>query len=52
MIYFDQETKNKLIQKFYDILKPGGYLLIGHSETVQRDVVPFQYIEPSIYQRG
>ncbi|OCN03174.1 chemotaxis protein CheR [Clostridium sp. W14A] len=52
MIYFEQETKNKLIQKFYDSLKPGGYLLIGHSETVQRDTVPFRYIEPSIYQKG
>lgn len=52
MIYFEQETKNHLIQKFYDILKPGGYLLIGHSETVQRDVVPFRYLEPSIYQKG
>lgn len=52
MIYFDQETKNRLIQKFYDSLKSGGYLLIGHSETVQRDVVPFRYLEPSIYQKG
>lgn len=52
MIYFDQETKNRLIRKFYDSLKPGGYLLIGHSETVQRDVIPFRYIEPSIYQKG
>lgn len=52
MIYFDQDTKNNLIQKFYDSLKPGGYLLIGHSETVQRDIVPLRYIEPSIYQKG
>lgn len=52
MIYFEQETKNNLIKKFYESLKPGGYLLIGHSETVQRDTVPFQYIEPSIYQKG
>lgn len=52
MIYFDQETKNRLIRKFHDILKPGGYLLIGHSETVLRDVIPLRYIEPSIYQKG
>jgi chemotaxis protein methyltransferase CheR len=52
MIYFDQKTKNQLIQKFYNCLRPGGYLLIGHSETIQRDIVPFRYIEPSIYQKG
>lgn len=52
MIYFDQKAKNVLVKKFYDVLKPGGYLLIGHSETVQRDTVDFKYIEPSIYQKG
>ena len=52
MIYFDQPTKNKLINKFYDVLKPGGYLFIGHSETIQRDTSKFIYIEPSIYQKG
>ncbi len=52
MIYFDQDTKNKLVQKFYHSLKSGGYLLIGHSETIQREIVPFRYIEPSIYQKG
>lgn len=52
MIYFEQPTRNTLINKFYDVLKPGGYLFIGHSETVQRDSSPFRYIEPSIYQKG
>lgn len=52
MIYFDQPTKNALIKKFYNVLKPGGYLFIGHSETVQRDTVDFKYIEPSIYRKG
>lgn len=52
MIYFDQETKNKLINKFYDALRPGGYFFIGHSETVQRDKSNFEYIQPSIYRKG
>lgn len=52
MIYFDQPTKNELVRKFYDVLNPGGYLFIGHSETVQRDTTNFKYIEPSIYQKG
>lgn len=52
MIYFDQETKNNLINKFYDALAPGGFLFIGHSESVQRDQTKFKYIQPSIYQKG
>lgn len=52
MIYFDQPTKNELINKFYDALKPGGYLFIGHSESVQRDATRFKYVQPSIYQKG
>lgn len=52
MIYFDQQTRNTLINKFYDALKPGGYLFIGHSETIQRESSKFKYIEPSIYQKG
>ena len=52
MIYFNQQTKNELVAKFCNALKPGGYLLIGHSETVQRDTAELNYIEPSIYQRG
>lgn len=52
MIYFDQPTRNQLIRKFYDALKPGGYLFIGHSETIPRESSPFQYVEPSVYQKG
>lgn len=52
MIYFNQDSKNRLVQKFYELLKPGGFLFIGHSETIQRDAAGFRYIEPSIYQKG
>ncbi len=52
MIYFNQATKNRLVEKFSDALRPGGYLLIGHSETIQRDGVRLKYIAPSIFQKG
>ena len=52
MIYFDLETKTELVNKFYDALKPGGYLFIGHSESIQHGRTKFQYIQPSIYQKG
>ena len=52
MIYFDQETKNELLQKVYDCLEPGGYLFIGKTETIDRRKVPFQMVQPSIFKKA
>ncbi|HKL10808.1 MAG TPA: protein-glutamate O-methyltransferase CheR [Clostridia bacterium] len=51
MIYFDTETKAELIDKFYDCLEPGGYLFIGHSESVDRRRSTLKYIKPAIYRK-
>jgi len=51
MIYFNQETKDQLIEKFYNQLEDGGYLFIGHSETVNRNKSRFKYICPAIYRK-
>ena len=51
MIYFDDTTKNNLIKKFYDILEPGGFLFIGHSETIKREETSFKYIMPAVYKK-
>ena len=51
MIYFDTETRRQLVRRFYDFLVPGGYLFVGHSETVERQAAPFQYIMPSVYRK-
>jgi chemotaxis protein methyltransferase CheR len=34
IIYFDAETKRRVIQTFHDKLRPGGHLLLGHSESL------------------
>lgn len=34
IIYFDREAKKKVIESFYDKLREGGYLLLGHSESL------------------
>ncbi|MBR5509191.1 MAG: protein-glutamate O-methyltransferase CheR [Lachnospiraceae bacterium] len=52
MIYFDQPTKSALAQRFYDATVPGGYLFIGHSEGLNKESNPYQYIKPSIYQKA
>lgn len=51
MIYFDAETKRKLVDKFYDALEPGGYLFIGHSESIDRNFSDFKYIMPALYRK-
>lgn len=51
MIYFDKETKRELIQKVYDAMEPGGYLFIGRTETIDRDITPFEMIQPSIFRK-
>lgn len=50
MIYFDTQTKNALVERFYDVTKKGGYLFIGHAENVSRDT-RYSYIKPAIYRR-
>lgn len=51
MIYFDTKTKTELIRKFYDSLETGGYLFIGHSESITRDQTGFQYVMPAVYRK-
>ena len=51
MTYFDQPTKDALIDRFYDALNPGGYLLIGHSETLNKAASPFSYLMPATYRK-
>lgn len=51
MIYFDAPTRNALVQKFYDFLEPGGFLFVGHSEVVDRQAAPFEYVMPSVYRK-
>lgn len=51
MIYFDRDTQSRLVRKFYRYLKPGGYLFIGHSESLQWVDHEFTYVAPTIYQK-
>ena len=51
MIYFDRPTQETLVNKFHQYLKPGGYLFIGHSESLQWVRQPFKSLAPTIYQK-
>jgi chemotaxis protein methyltransferase CheR len=52
MIYFDLRTKIELINKFYELTEPGGYLFIGHSESINRDHTGYEYVMPAVYRKG
>lgn len=51
MIYFDQDTKNALVNRFYQATNPGGYLLIGHSESLNREATAYSYLKPATYRK-
>lgn len=44
LIYFSEERKRELVQRFYEALEPGGYLFLGHSESISKLPVKFQAI--------
>ena len=52
MIYFEPKTKTELINKFYDMTEPGGYLFIGHSESINKNETKYKYIMPAVYRKG
>ena len=44
LIYFSEERRRALVQRFYETLEPGGYLFLGHSESISKMPVKFQAI--------
>jgi chemotaxis protein methyltransferase CheR len=52
MIYFDRATQEQLANRLCRFLVPGGYLFIGHSESLNGLNVPLRCLRPSIYQRN
>ncbi len=51
MIYFSAETKRNLVNKIYNILEPGGYLIIGNTENIDKDATQLEYVRPSIFRK-
>jgi chemotaxis protein methyltransferase CheR len=51
MIYFDKPTQERLINRYYDLLGPGGVLFTGHSESLTGIEHAFQYVQPTIYMK-
>jgi chemotaxis protein methyltransferase CheR len=51
MIYFDKATQQDLVRRLTDCLEPGGHLLIGHAESLNRIEHDLQYVQPAVYQK-
>ncbi|HVX84754.1 MAG TPA: protein-glutamate O-methyltransferase CheR [Phycisphaerae bacterium] len=52
MIYFDKGTQQRLVERFWNCLSPGGLLFTGHSESLTGIVTRFAPVRPSIYQKN
>ena len=51
MIYFDRATQEELVQKLTRQIVPGGYLFVGHSESLTGIRHTLQTVSPAIYRR-
>jgi chemotaxis protein methyltransferase CheR len=51
LIYFDQPTKSRLIERFENLLAPGGHLFIGHSESLHTISQRLENLGQTIYRK-
>lgn len=52
MIYFDRTTQQNLVRHLAERLEPGGYLLVGHAESLNGLDQPLHYVRPAIYRKA
>ena len=51
MIYFDAETRDTLVRALTDLLAPGGYLFIGHTDDAEHARMYLQQVRPAIFRK-
>jgi chemotaxis protein methyltransferase CheR len=52
MIYFDAETQARVVEKLAASLEPGGYLFVGHAESLPRRSAALEYVRPAVYRKA
>jgi chemotaxis protein methyltransferase CheR len=50
MIYFDNDTKRQVIARMIEKLRPGGYFIVGHSESLNGLTETLKPVKPTIYR--
>lgn len=51
IIYFDRQTQEQFLSRLCRCLSPGGYLFMGHSETLSGMPLPLRQLAPAVYQK-
>jgi chemotaxis protein methyltransferase CheR len=51
LIYFDRPTQESVVRKLANRLDTGGYLFIGHSESLTQMDLPLQQVKPTIFRK-
>jgi chemotaxis protein methyltransferase CheR len=52
MIYFNKSTQTDVVAKLAAKLEPGGYLFIGHSESLSGMNHTLKYVKPAVYRKS
>lgn len=50
MIYFDRQTQEAVVNRLTQYLEPGGYLMIGHAESLSGIKHKLKFVKPAVYQ--
>ena len=51
MIYFDRDTQDRVVERLVASLEPGGYLFVGHAESLSRNAHLLEYVRPAVYRK-
>jgi chemotaxis protein methyltransferase CheR len=51
MIYFDRQTQEQVVGRLAAVLEPGGYLFVGHAESLTRIAHSLDYVRPAVYRK-
>lgn len=51
LIYFSRETQEAVINKLCEKIRSGGYLFLGHSESITNMIVPLERIKPTVFKK-
>jgi chemotaxis protein methyltransferase CheR len=51
MIYFDMETKRRVVERMLPLLRPGGYFVVSHSESLNGITDELKVVTPSVYRK-
>jgi chemotaxis protein methyltransferase CheR len=52
MIYFDAATQEQVVRRLTEWIEPGGYLFVGHAESLTRIQHSLEYVQPAVYRKA